>query len=418
MNSFTKPTQHHDNNSSNKKLAVLGLKLSLIFCLIVIAFIIGTSASAQYTDIKRLGTSQAICAKPGVQTAAELQAFFANNSETVNQILNAAAWQGDKPALFTAVQNGEFTEQMYPIGTTFEWMGMRDKKQVVSSSKRRWAGEESFPGFEINIENACVNYQLVVPKICCNVALATATKIVSEPSLTVNIDGNSMTICADNSKVVLTRPDNTSEGLILDNSGCWLGNQLSTGEYTVKASDECGTTVKTVSIGPKAAPLNEDKSPDGEKLIPFIAAFAGTETLMRLETAWDMEKRDSSGIAGLRAGLKVPLTQSLKFVPSIGVLHRDGVNNGNVYPEDTIFADAGLEANITKNFFVGGGLGVWDINDSDFREPSIFINAGGSITPATQWFVEARGIDSDNPDGKDGFSDNHTFNAGIRLLFR
>jgi hypothetical protein len=227
-----------------------------------------------------------------------------------------------------------------------------------------------------------------------------------------------MKVCAEISNVILTKPDSSSESLLLDNSGCWLGNQLSSGEYTVKVSDECGTTVQTVLITTEAAPLDEEKSPDGEKLIPFIAAFAGTETLMRLETAWDMEKRDSSSIAGLRAGLKVPLTQSLKFVPSIGALHRSGVNNGNVYPEDTIFADAGLEANITKYFFVGGGLGVWDINDGDFREPSIFINAGGSITPATEWFVEARGIDSDNPDGKDGFSDNRTFNAGIRLLFR
>ena len=63
-------------------------------------------------------------------------------------------------------------------------------------------------------------------------------------------------------------------------------------------------------------------------------------------------------------------------------------------------------------------VNVRDINDSDFRDGSIFINAGGSITPATEWFIEARGIDSDNPDGNDAVDDNRSFNAGIRLLFR
>lgn len=396
------------------------IKLVLLVCLVLSFFVISNAASAQYTDIKRLGTSQAICEAPGIQTADELQTFFDENADTVRQILNDANWQGDSAALFAAVENGDFTERNFPVGTTFEWMGMRKNAQVTASPKRRWAGTQSFTGYQVDVVTACETHQIVIPKICCNVALTNITEITTQPTLQVTSNNASLRVCTDTTsqtQVTLTSPDGINNTLNLDNSGCWFEDKLPAGEYTIKATDSCGETIKTATINQMAAPLDQGETLTARQFTPFIAAFIGSETLMRFETSWSMEMRDSSGIAGIRGGLKIPLTQSLAFVPSIGALNRNGINNGNVYPDNTIFTDFGLEANITKNFFLGAGIGLWDANKSDFREESIFINAGGKVTSNSEWFIEARGIDSDNPDGKDGFSDNRTFNAGIRLLF-
>lgn len=421
MRNSPKIEKHPSNSSCTRHFSPLLVKLCMLAVIVLVALIISNAASAQYTDIKRLGTSQAICKKPGVQTAEELQVFFAENADIVGEILSDAAWQGDTEKLFDAIKNGDFEEKVYPVGTTFEWMGMRKNKQAIASPMRRWAGETSFSGFEVTIRNACVDNQIVIPKICCNIALAASTEVETNPSLEIVAGDRSLRVCTDNTsdiQLFLTGPDGASSGLSIDNSGCWYGDMLEPGDYTVKVTAECGETSETVSIGEANRAVEHDKPLTKKQLVAFIAAFAGTETLMRLETAWNMEMRDSSGIAGLRGGLKVPLTRSLTLVPSIGALHRNGVNDGNVYPDETVFADIGLEANISKNFFVGAGVGVWDANDGDFREESIFINASGPITPISEWFVEARGIDSDNPDGNDGFSDNRSFNVGVRLLFR
>ena len=258
---------------------------------------------------------------------------------------------------------------------------------------------------------------MVIPKECCNLSLATATEIKTEPKLTTSVDGDSMTVCSTpGTTVTMTEPNATQRELPLDANGCWTGAALAAGNYSFTATDECGITSQSASIA--AAPIAA--APIAKKaagIIPFIAPFIGTETLMRYETRWEMDMRDSSGLVGLRAGAKFPIAKSLYLVPAVGIFSRTSVNEGIDFPEEGASIDLGIEKYVSETFFVGAGVGIWNVDDSEFDQESFFINAGGDISKSTEWFVEARGIESDNVDGKDGFSDNHAYNAGVRFKF-
>ncbi|MGH1543685.1 MAG: hypothetical protein ACRBHB_25010 [Arenicella sp.] len=392
------------------------MKPVIAVAMVLTSFVAISSASAQYTEVRRLGTSEAIC-KPGIETRAELQAFFANNPDVVKAILQDADWQGDPQQLMDAIAAGDFSETSYEPGTTFEWMSSRKKGVPTALPRRIWAGKEAFEGFEVNLTSSCTNYQMVIPKACCNLSLATTSKVEVAPVLTTTVDGDSMTVCSDpGSKVTLTGPDGVAKELTLDEKGCWTGTELPAGDYAANSVGECGVADSSAVIAAPAvaaAVLPAKKS----GLIPFIAPFVGTETLMRYETMWAMDMRDASGLVGLRGGVKVPLGKDFYLVPALGIMNRTSINEGIDYPDNGVSLDLGVEKYVTNSIFIGAGFGMWDVDDSDFREESFFINAGGTVTKSTEWFVEARGIDSDNPDGKDGFSDNHAYNAGIRFLF-
>lgn len=391
-------------------------KLLIVPLLFLLALGNTTSVFAQYKEVKRLGTSQAICPKPGVQSVAELQTFFSEQRGLVEKILSDASWQGNTNQLFDTVARGEVTERQYTPGTTFEWMGMREKGVPTAQPRRVWAGESAFDGYEVTQTHACKTYQIVVPKICCNVALASVEPVVDTPALTMTATDRSLKVCGDpDASVTLVTPTET-DVLTLDENACWIGNDMPFGFYTATAETECGSSKASAEIAQAVAPA---AAPSSEKrgIVPFIAAIVGSETLMRLETAWQMEKRDTSGLGGIRGGLKIPLSKTLDLVPTVGVMHRTGVNGGNDYPDNSASLDLGIEKSLTRRFFIGAGVGLWSVDDSDFREPSVFVNTGGEITKSLEWFAELRGIDSDNPDGDDGISDNHFYGGGLRFKF-
>ena len=108
-----------------------------------------------------------------------------------------------------------------------------------------------------------------------------------------------------------------------------------------------------------------------------------------------MPVQDSSGFVGVRAGLKIPVGAGWSLVPSVGVIDRNGINDGNVFPETTFNVDFGVEKQFTKRFFAGAGVGAWNIDESDFREESAYVNGGISITKKLDWFAEGRYIDNE-----------------------
>lgn len=319
-------------------------------------FVAANVSAQQYKEVFRLGTSEAIC-RGGIKTGAELQAFFANNPDKVKSILNHAGWTGDDQLLFDAIAAGDFVEKKYGKGTTFQWMSGMKKGKAVSLPNRIWAGKEAFDGFEVNIVSQGFNYQMVIPHDCCNLSLASTTAIPAPAPVTA--------------------------------------------------------PAPAPAPVPAAAPVIEKAS----KFIPFIAPFIGSESLQRFEAVWETEVGDSSGIVGLRAGVKYDLGKGWFLVPAVGVFTRTSINDGVDFPEEGASIDLGVEKYVAEKFFVGAGVGAWNIDDSDFRQGSVFINAGGDISKAAEWFVELRGIDSDAANGRDGFSDNKAYNAGVRFKF-
>jgi hypothetical protein len=317
------------------------------------------ASAQQYKKVMRFGTSQAVCSG-GVETPQQLQEFFANNPSSIRDLLLDSGWTGSADDLMAAVANGEMTERAYPVGTRMLWSGSKVKGAFVANQYREWAGKKSFEGFQIDLRSGCQVYHIAIPKACCNVSL--------------------ISVAADTS------------------SAC----------------------VAPVAVA--AAPAEEAAAPVAKAsalgLIPFIGAFVGTETRPRYETNWDMDKRDSSGVIGVRAGLLKELTAKTSLLGQVSYLERQGVNGGNIYPEENFSVDVGVEHKLSQRAFIGAGIGAWDVDDSEFRDASLYGIVGGDIGKTKlQWFLEGRFFDSDS-ETLDSLSSNRMFSAGIRYLIK
>ena len=109
------------------------------------------TAFAQYTEVKRLGTSEAVC-KAGVKSPAEFQAWTAANSTKVKAILADAGLSASAAdTLLAVIAKGEFSEKSYAPGTKLEWMGADKKGKLQALPKRIWAGKEAFIGYTMQV---------------------------------------------------------------------------------------------------------------------------------------------------------------------------------------------------------------------------------------------------------------------------
>ena len=379
------------------------------------------SLAQEYNVFSVLGTSQALC-KPGIQTGDELQSYFVNNRETVEQVLQHANWQGDADDLFNAIARGEFTEGTYAKGTTFQWTSLKKKGVGETLPMRIWGGEEVFKGFEVNLTSQCQLHKLVIPNACCNLSLVTATDVTTpRPQINIDSDNENVTICSDSgSEIALTKADGSTENVPLDNNHCWVG-ALEAGSITASVinTDDCGSAVATVSHAVTAAPVPvavaeppativAEPSPG---FIPYIGIFVGSENRERFEPSREIYYEDNAAVAGVNVGLLIPVSESLSLFTQFAHMERDGVNTNYLYPNNTLFWDVGLDKNIGKSGFVGAGVGLWHIADKDYDELSVLIHGGSSIADSNaQWFVEGRIFE-------DSASSNNLTTAGIRYLF-
>jgi len=322
-----------------------------------------TVVSAQeYKKITRLGTSQSLCTG-GVQTAAELQAYFAQNPNVIRTVLADSGWSGSADDVLAAVAAGDMIERSYPVGTRLAWMGGKQKGQYMALPYREWAGAQSFPAFQVNVSTDCQVYHIAIPKACCNVSL-------------ISVEPDTSSSCVEPVAVV---PEPEPE------------------------------------IVPVAEAVAEKKA---LALIPFFGLLAGTETRPRFEEIWQMDMKDSSGVVGLRAGLLKELSEKTSLMGQLTYIDRQGINSFNEYPESSLFLDVGLERKLSERAFIGGGIGAANIDESDFRDASLFGVVGGDIGKSNlQWFLEGRVFDSDSSN-LDSLSNNKMFSAGLRYLVK
>lgn len=319
------------------------------------------ASAQQYKKITRLGTSQSMCSG-GVETVQELQEYFANNPDQIRAVLADSGWSGSADDLLAAVAAGDLSERAYPVGTKMAWMGAKKNGAYVAHPYREWAGSKSFEAFQVNVSTDCQVYHIAIPKACCNVSL------------------------------ISVAPDQSAE-----------------------------CTAPPVAAVVETAPEPVVAAAPAEKalaLIPFFGAFGGSETRPRYEPRWDMDMKDSSGIFGIRAGLLKELSAKTSIFGQLSYYDRNGINEPNIYPEDNLAVDIGVERRLSQKAFIGGGIGAWNVDDSDFRDASIFGHVGADIGKSNfQWFLEARLFDSDS-ETLDSISNNKMFSAGVRYLVK
>lgn len=147
---------------------------------------------------------------------------------------------------------------------------------------------------------------------------------------------------------------------------------------------------------------------------PFFTAFIGNERRWRpgIEDAAVAEgfvHDVSSALAGGTIGYMWPVANG-----SAGVFTQFG---GAVNFEDSgnssLFADVGIDKMFDSGFF-GGGVGIWDINNSDTRDGTIFVHGGWNLNPKLQFYLEGRLF----MDMLDMIDNNYIYMGGIRYFFK
>ena len=193
-----------------------------------------------------------------------------------------------------------------------------------------------------------------------------------------------------------------------------LVRALPEGDYQVKAvNHHCGgaETTATHSI---TLPVVELIQPDTKMITPFVGIFIASETRDRFEPAWDTEVRDSTGVYGVKAGILLQHNDNISVFGQIGLIDRISINEGNIYPESDWFVDVGIDHKIGERGFIGAGLGIWNIDETEFKDTSLFVHGGSNIGSSnTQWFIEGRLFRDDLNE----VNSNNMVSLGLRFLF-
>lgn len=391
--------------------------------LVLAALTTPMAASAQeYTEIERLGTSQALC-EP-ITTRAEMQAFFRDNRQSVLQILRDADWDGNPEDLFRAVENGEFTETRVPVGTRLLWMGRQVEGVPNASRNVLWAGDEAFEAFELEVTSNNRIYRMVVPKVCCNLSLVEVREVLPPPapelSVSATCAGEPLKVMASSAEgevsVTVTDPEATVRQARRTGAGTYELTTTIPGRYVVEAVAESpagvsGTSRQEVRL--EACPVAEAVQPEKARARPYIAPFVGYEN--RTRDLCNCVKEVDAALAGLIGGVAVPLSPRADFLAQIG-----GAANFEESKWSVMFADIGVDWRVGERGFVGAGVGIWDITDSGQRDTNVLLH-GGVDTPwmfqssPVQWFLEGRlFLDEDDvPDENNDFA----VLTGFRMFF-
>ena len=340
-----------------KLIMNLGAKFSLV--LMIFATSASFSVAQEYKKMTRVGTSESVCLG-GVETAQELRDFFTKNPGAINDIVVDSGWAGSAADLQDAILNGQIVDRDYEIGTRFAWTSAKVRGQYVAKPYREWAGKGPLDAFQVNVSSGCQIYHMAIPKACCNISLVSVS------------------------------PDNSA--------ACRPPEPVAAAPVVVEPEPEPVPAKKALA------------------LIPFVGALVGSETRARFEPVWSQDVRDTSGIVGLKAGLLKEVGPRTAVFGQMTGVSRNGVNEFNEFPDETFAIDIGVDRYLSEKIFIGGGIGVYDIDESEVSEASVFGHVGGDIGKSNfQWLLEGRVFDSDS-ETLDSFNDNKLISVGVRYL--
>jgi len=330
--------------------------------------------------------------KGGVTSADGLKAWFISNRADVEQVL-ANAGAGDMgDAILSAIESGDVQETTITAGQEFLWMGRRKKGLPIAQPNVRYMGKKEEKAFKLAVTQNCETHELLIPAICCNLSLVSSSPVPPPgmPSLDVIppdscgggvVDIRAVGDSGSTLDIVLVGPDGQERQLTEADLNGNLNIQ-GAGGYTIKAgtTNACGTS-KDRSVAKfevEACPVSKAPEPEPEPepkigILPFAAAFIGTQHRSR-DICSCIDDLDE-GIVGARVGAMYPLTETLSAFGQLGAAFDE---------EDSAYsllqADVGLETRIGQSGFLGGGVGIWDLNNSKYRDPTVFLH-GGVDTP-------------------------------------
>lgn len=344
---------------------------SIGLCFFILSF---TQTAFAATVLHQLGVSP--FAVPPLKTVADLKKVVAENPAEIRKGFEKAGYAGLFPAFSEQFPTADIKKIKVNEGEKMLWMLFRKfgKGPVRVAKDVTWAGKEPFDAFQFYVDQGGKRYDIVVPLICVNFAVRSITPIpipkavAPPPAPKVNQAPVCIaTVSSDNAKC--------GETITIDGSGSTdADGQIAA--MTVAVMDAQGNTVAEHKID--QAPFiyelevpcdgtytvkttvtdDKGKSATGPNCESTVGVAAKKSRLRPVATLGFLRMWDPANFAPIRGGLEYRLTDNLSLLGMVGFnYHIDGSHGDNAMSADLL-----LHYWISR-FFVGAGVGYWEMDD-------------------------------------------------------
>lgn len=336
----------------------------LYSCLMVLLV---STVSMASTTLYQLGRSPFYT--PPLTSTDDLKAMVSSADSDIKTGFAKAGYAELYHTFLQQFPSAEIDEIEIGQGQTMMWMFFRKqgKGPVRVARDVTWAGEEPFKAFRFYLTKDDKRYQIVVPRICGNLALKDITDVPPEPVVEVppNQDpecrmnvtperlfcGEEVTIDASGSSdrdgtitsVSLTLTD--GEGKVIEEK------TITEPPFIGKLTVPCGGTytVRTKVTDDKGAVAT---SPACEKTV------AGIRRLVPVAAVGYMYLLDPASFIPLRGGLEYWINENFSLMGMLGYnFHIDGSQG-----DDALSADI-LGLYHFSRYSIGAGVGWWNMDD-------------------------------------------------------
>ena len=293
------------------------------------------AAAQEYRIAKRLGGATTRISPPLADRAALKR--LATNPRTAKDLRTALAEAGlsevadDVLATIAASDDSKVREVTFPVGGRLDWMTTRRAGKVTLIRLVQWGGAAPFRGYEFTVEGRDRVYTFLVPRACGNLSLVNSVAKAAPPA---------------------PAPPPTPA------------------PAPAPPPPPPPPPPAPVVAAPPPPPPPPAPVAAIDKVHPFIAGYFGKERRQREEFLGGR----CAPLFGIKGGVLWEVGENWVVGPALGVAVnlRDGDNS-------SFFAELEASYVMDSKAYIGTGLGVWDVFDSDTIAPTALINFGVPI---------------------------------------
>lgn len=325
-----------------------------------------TSIAMGATTLRQLGRSPFY--KPPLHTVADLRKMVDLSGPALQKGFEQAGYFELYPAFASQFPTAIIDEIEIGQGESLLWMLYRKNGRgpVRVAKEVTWAGEAPFKAFRMYLQANRKRYEIVVPYICGNLALRAISDIV--PVVEVNKEP----VCR---MAVAPEPIFCGERVNVDASAS-SDSDGSISSVMISMVDAEGKVVEEKSItrppftGALTVPCGgtytvRAKVTDDRGAVATSAAcsrkVSGRQRIVPVAAVGFMHLLDPANFITARGGLEYWLNENVSLMGMLGYnFHVDG-NQG----DDAFSADLLVQYHFSR-YFVGGGIGWWNMDDDSY----------------------------------------------------
>ena len=354
--------------------------------LVLITLIIGVaSTSFAATVLHQLGQSPFF--RPPLKKAADLRTMVAASGPALKKGFERAGYPDLYPVFADQFPTTKIKEITVKKGEHFLWMLYRrhGRGPVRVARDVTWDGATPFQAFLFYLEENNQRYEIIVPYICGNLALRAITGIVPVARKIPVARKNIPPTCQ---MAITSRPVVCGGPVTVDASASSDGDGAIYA-VTISMLDGRGKTVeeKTITTPPFTGTLTmpcdgeytvRARVTDDQGAVATSPActrkLSATRRLVPVAAAGFMHLLDPADFVSVRGGLEYRLNEQLSLLAMLGYnFHIDGKQG-----DDALSAEL-LAHYYFSRYFVGAGLGWWNMDDDSYDRHQRDILDGDNI---------------------------------------